>query len=52
MTTTLQHHPSPSPRPPRWEAIKRSFMQSNYITDFWNWLMTLMSKAAELVLFG
>jgi uncharacterized membrane-anchored protein YhcB (DUF1043 family) len=51
MTTTIQH-PSPSSRHPRWEAIKRSFTQSNYITDFWNWLMTLMSKAAELVLFG
>jgi hypothetical protein len=51
MTTTI-HHPSPSPRHPRWEAIKRSFTQSNYVTDFWNWLMTLLSKAAELVLFG
>jgi hypothetical protein len=51
MTTTIQHS-SPSPGHPRWEAIKRSFTQSNYITDFWNWLMTLMSKAAELVLFG
>jgi hypothetical protein len=51
MTTTIQH-PSPSSRHPRWEAIKRSFTQSNYITDFWNWLMTLLSKAAELVLFG
>ncbi len=50
MTTTI--HPSPSPRHPRWEAIKRSFTQSNYVTDFWNWLMTLLSKAAELVLFG
>src|SRR5258708_3056506 len=37
---------------PRWEAFKRSFKQSNYITDFWNWFMTLMSKAAEMVLFG
>ena len=46
MTTTM-----PSPHP-RWDAFKRSFTQSNYITDFWNWLMTLMSKAAELVLFG
>src|SRR5215470_19044766 len=45
MTTNVQPHP-------RWEAFKRSFTQSNYITDFWNWLMTLMSKAAELVLFG
>jgi hypothetical protein len=52
MTTMIQQHPSPSPRHPRWEAIKRSFTQSNYITDFWNWLMTLLSKAAELVLFG
>jgi hypothetical protein len=50
--TTMVQHPSPSSRHPRWEAIKRSFTQSNYITDFWNWLMTLMSKAAELVLFG
>src|SRR5215469_17934683 len=48
MTTTIHS----LPRRPRWEAIKRSFTQSNYITDFWNWLMTLMSKAAELVLFG
>src|SRR5258706_9700541 len=37
---------------PRWEAFKNSFKQSNYITDFWNWFMTLMSKAAEMVLFG
>src|SRR5205823_457901 len=37
---------------PKWEAVKRSFIQSNYITDFWNWFMTLMSKAAEMVLFG
>src|SRR6266700_2344641 len=37
---------------PRWNAFRRSFTESNYITDFWNWLMTLMSKAAELVLFG
>jgi len=37
---------------PRWEAFKSSFKQSNYITDFWNWFMTLMSKAAEMVLFG
>ncbi len=51
MTPTIQH-PSPSSRHPRWEAIKRSFTQSNYVTDFWNWLMTLLSKAAELVLFG
>jgi len=29
-----------------------SFKQSNYITDFWNWFKTLMSKAAEMVLFG
>src|SRR5215472_2702026 len=33
-------------------AFKSSFKQSNYITDFWNWFMTLMSKAAEMVLFG
>lgn len=41
----------PSSRP-RWEAFRQSFKQSNYITDFWNWLMTLLSKAAEMVLFG
>ncbi len=34
------------------EAFTSSFKQSNYITDFWNWFMTLMSKAAEMVLFG
>ena len=48
MTTNLQQSTAPHPR---WEAFKRSFKHSNYITDFWNWLMTLMSKAAELVLF-
>ncbi len=48
MTTNVQH---PSDHP-RWEAFKSSFKQSNYITDFWNWFMTLMSKAAEMVLFG
>src|SRR5258708_4608471 len=37
---------------PRWDAFKSSFKQSNYITEFWNWFMTLMSKAAEMVLFG
>ena len=37
---------------PRWEAFQRSFKQSNYITDFWNWFLTLLSKSAELVLFG
>ena len=37
---------------PRWDAFSRSFKYSNYITDFWNWFMTLMSKAAEMVLFG
>ena len=37
---------------PKWDAFKSSFKQSNYITDFWNWFMTLMSKAAEMVLFG
>src|SRR5215472_82478 len=47
MTTTQQ----PS-KHPRWEAFTSSFKQSNYITDFWNWFMTLMSKAAEMVLFG
>src|SRR5215471_11557691 len=38
--------------PTRWDAFKRNFTQSDYITDFWNWFMTLMSKAAEMVLFG
>src|SRR5690348_12740648 len=47
MTTT-----SHATRHPRWDAFTRSFKQSNYITDFWNWFMTLMSKAAEMVLFG
>src|SRR5260221_14163151 len=47
MTTTRQ----PSEHP-RWDAFTSSFKQSNYITDFWNWFMTLMSKAAEMVLFG
>ena len=47
MTTTGQ----PSPHP-KWDAFTSSFKQSNYITDFWNWFMTLMSKAAEMVLFG
>src|SRR5260221_1765435 len=47
MTTTRQ----PSAHP-RWDAFTSSFKQSNYITDFWNWFMTLMSKAAEMVLFG
>lgn len=37
---------------PRWEAFKKSWKYSNYITDFWNWLLTLLSKSAELVLFG
>jgi hypothetical protein len=45
MTTIQSPHP-------RWEAFRKSFKQSNYITDFWNWFMTLMSKAAEMVLFG
>ncbi len=36
----------------RWNAFKRSFSESNYITDFWNWFLTLLSKSAELVLFG
>jgi len=35
-----------------WEAFTSSFKLSNYITDFWNWFMTLMSKAVEMVLFG
>jgi hypothetical protein len=48
MTTNVQQ---PSEHP-RWEAFTSSFKQSNYITDFWNWFMTLMSKAAEMVLFG
>ena len=37
---------------PKWDAFKANFLQSNYITDFWNWLLTLLSKSAELVLFG
>jgi hypothetical protein len=37
---------------PRWQAFKRNWKYSNYITDFWNWLLTLLSKSAELVLFG
>ena len=48
MASTVEQ---PSPHP-RWDAFKSSFKQSNYITDFWNWFMTLMSKAAEMVLFG
>jgi len=47
MTTTRQ----PSAHP-MWEAFTSSFKLSNYITDFWNWFMTLMSKAVEMVLFG
>src|SRR5260221_13084579 len=47
MTTTRQ----PSAHP-KWDAFTSSFKQSNYITDFCNWFMTLMSKAAEMVLFG
>ncbi len=37
---------------PRWNAFKHSFKESNYITDFWNWILTFLSKSAELVLFG
>jgi hypothetical protein len=48
MTSTTQ---SPSGHP-KWDAFTSSFKQSNYITDFWDWFMTLMSKAAEMVLFG
>src|SRR5258708_14120705 len=47
MTTTRQ----PSAHP-KWDAFTSSFKQSNYITDFWNCVMTLMSKGAEMVLFG
>jgi len=47
MTPTIQ----PSQHP-KWDAFKTNFLQSNYITDFWNWLLTLLSKSAELVLFG
>src|ERR1700730_10000276 len=47
MTTNGQ----PSSSHPKWDAFTSSFKQSNYITDFWNWFMTLMSKAAEMVLF-
>jgi hypothetical protein len=49
MATGTQPQPS---QHPKWEAFTSSFKQSNYITDFWNWFMTLMSKAAEMVLFG
>lgn len=42
----------PSSQHPRWDALKNSFKQSNYITDFWNWLLTFLSKSAELILFG
>src|SRR5260370_18154579 len=45
MTTTM---PSPHPRS---DAFKRSFTQSNYITAFCNWLMTLMSTASDLAIF-
>jgi hypothetical protein len=48
MATTAQQ----TSKHPKWDAFKSSFKQSNYITDFWNWFMTLMSKAAEMVLFG
>lgn len=48
----MTHQTHPAAAHPRWEAFKKSFGQSNYITDFWNWFMTLMSKAAEMVLFG
>src|SRR5258708_1356723 len=48
MATTAQQ----TSKHPKWDEFKISFKQSNYITDFWNWFMTLMSKAAEMVLFG
>src|SRR5712691_11376242 len=48
MTSTVQQ----ASKHPRWDAWKRSFKESNYITDFWTWLLTLLSKSAELVLFG
>jgi hypothetical protein len=32
------------------ERIKRSFVQSTYITAAWNWFMILAAKAAEPVL--
>src|SRR5258708_31826659 len=48
MATTAQQ----TSKHPKWDAFKSSFKQSNYITEFWNWFMTLMSKAAEMVLFG
>ena len=50
MTNTIQS--PPISEHPKWDAFTRSFKESNYITDFWNWLMTLTSKAAEMVLFG
>jgi hypothetical protein len=40
------------PEHPKWDAFKTNFIESNYITDVWNWLLTLLSKSAELVLFG
>src|SRR5258707_13779020 len=49
MPTILQQPPSSHPR---WDVFTSRFKQSNYIADFWNWFMTLMSKAAEMVLFG
>ena len=36
--------------PQRAERIKRSLVQSNYITATWTWFMTLAAKAAEPVL--
>lgn len=36
----------------RWQRIQHSFKYSNYITDGWNWLVTLLSKSAEFVLFA
>jgi hypothetical protein len=51
MTTTRDERQGGNDHP-RWQAFKRSFAQSNYVTDCWNWLLTLLSKAADCVLFA
>jgi hypothetical protein len=51
MTTTRDERQGGNDHP-RWQALKRSFAQSNYVTDVWNWLLTLLSKAADCVLFA
>jgi F0F1-type ATP synthase membrane subunit b/b' len=59
MATAVPQPQQPQPEQPRqpkahpkWMAFKHSFSESNYITDFWNWILTFLSKSAELVLFG